>query len=184
MSRAETQKVSSKKILANINLHFTARFPHFICHWQCQPSPLRVMDVFLGYHKPTNLPHARDVGGQSSEGSEITLKKKWGDCINSRSYQLPIITEPLQGKFLMSHTDLGSTSEHTVAKDFSKMQSKPGNLQNLLFSCKFKGKHGKREKVSEPLQKSFSPKIVFIEVQFDPYTFKCFNKSLQKNSFL
>ena len=25
MSRAETQKVSSKKILANINLHFTAR---------------------------------------------------------------------------------------------------------------------------------------------------------------
>ena len=59
MSRAETQKVSSKKILANINLHFTARFPHFICHWQCQPSPLRVMDVFLGYHKPTNLPQCK-----------------------------------------------------------------------------------------------------------------------------
>ena len=78
---------------------------------------------------------------------------------------------------------MGSTSEHADRKDFSKTQSIPGILQKLLFSCKFKDEHGKREKVSDIMHRSFFLRICLTRVHFDPYNLKYSAESLQHISF-
>ena len=62
------------------------------------------------------------------------------------------LTTSPQGKFLISHTDLSSMSEHTDKNDFCAMQLTPESLQNLLFSCRFKDEHGRIENISENWQ--------------------------------
>ena len=71
----------------------------------------------------------------------------------------------------MSHTDLGSSSEHTVTKDFFQNAVETWKFAKFAILLQIQRRAWQKRKVSEPLQKSFSPKIVLIEVQFDPYTF-------------